>query len=682
MPVPLEQFVDQLRASGVLADDTLTDFLPPKSAPQDAEALARELVRQKKLTRFQAEEIYRGKGKSLVLGNYLLLEPIGAGGMGQVFKARHRRMDRLVAVKLLPAALTKDSAAVARFEREVKAAARLRHPNIVAADDADQARGVHFLVMELVDGCDLAALVKESGPLPVDKAINYVLQAARGLEAAHAEGIVHRDIKPANLLLDKKGTVKVLDLGLARIQGENAAQMELTATGTVMGTVDYMAPEQALDTKSADARADIYALGYTLFYLLTGKAAYEGETLVAKLLAHRNQPAPDLRRFRAEVPGPLEAVFKKMVAKEVEDRYQTITEVIAALEACGARRPDTIAEELTLCIVDGTGSTLLLNEVPATTHLNVDEQVLTNNLLATDLLAGELNPVQPLAAAPAAGFPQPPWPPTAVPWATPVAMPVAALPQSPPDAAPLPAATFRRTTQKKEIALAGFVVGVLLPAVAGALLLRSRRDVETPAKPVPRPTQAAAAPQATVNDSGWHDLFDGTSLAGWTGDVGSMSVENGVLVNDGRRAIVIAPGEYRDFEIELEFRLANGGNSGLGICYSGDGDPSQNGLEIQMIDDGGSSGLQDNQKCGSIYQLAPVKSGHFRRWPEWNQLRVTSLENAVRVELNGALVTDATRSLMKQANPQHAGVSRTSGKICLFPIQGRSEYRHIRIQDK
>jgi eukaryotic-like serine/threonine-protein kinase len=172
MAVTLEQFVKQIEDSGILAGDTINDFIPPKASPKDAEELARALVRQKKLTKFQAEEVWRGKGKSLVLGNYLLLEKIGEGGMGAVFKARHRRMHRIVAIKMLPTAMTKDQAAIARFEREVTAAAKLRHPNIVAADDADEANGIHFLVMECVDGSDLSALVKKNGPFPVEQAVN------------------------------------------------------------------------------------------------------------------------------------------------------------------------------------------------------------------------------------------------------------------------------------------------------------------------------------------------------------------------------------------------------------------------------------------------------------------------------------------------------------------------------
>ena len=333
MPIPLEQFVRQLEESGVLASETLKDFLPPRQSPKDAEDLARELVRHKKLTRFQAEEVYRGKGRSLALGNYILLEKIGAGGMGQVYKAEHQRMHRLVAVKVLPASMTRNAAAVARFEREATAVARLSHPNIVAAFDADLAGDVHFLVMEWVDGIDLAALVKKEGPLPLERALDYVTQAARGLGAAHAQGIVHRDIKPSNLLLDKKGTVKVLDMGLARIDAADIPrQAELTTAGSIMGTVDYMSPEQALNTSSADARSDIYSLGCTLFYLLTGHAAYAGDSLMAKLLAHRDFPIPSLCEARPDLPGTVDRLFRKMVSKQAGDRYQSIAELLPELE--------------------------------------------------------------------------------------------------------------------------------------------------------------------------------------------------------------------------------------------------------------------------------------------------------------------------------------------------------------
>ncbi len=248
-------------------------------------------------------------------------------------------MNRIVALKVLPAESMRDPAVIARFEREVKAVAAISHPNIVAAHDADQAGEVHFLVMEYVEGSDLSVLVKQSGAFSVELAINCILQAARGLQAAHSQGIVHRDIKPANLLLDNKGTIKILDMGLARFHGDVSTLAELTASGMVMGTVDYMAPEQALDTKSVDGRADIYSLGCTLYYLLTGHATYPGDTITSRLLAHQAQPIPDLRASRPDVSEMLEAIFKKMAAKRVSERYRSMAELIADLERLPSATP-------------------------------------------------------------------------------------------------------------------------------------------------------------------------------------------------------------------------------------------------------------------------------------------------------------------------------------------------------
>ncbi len=334
MTVALETLVKQLSDSGIVAPTKLENFVPPKAHPKSIEELVNELLKQNCLTAFQAKQIAAGKAKALVLGNYLIADKIGAGGMGQVFKAEHRRMHRTVAIKMLPPAMVKDPAALARFEREVTAAAKLTHPNIVGAFDADEANGVHFLVMEYVEGHDLSALVKKNGPMSVANATNYVLQAAKGLAFAHAEGVVHRDIKPANLLLDKKGVVKILDMGLARVDGlGGVAQAELTTTGAVMGTVDYMAPEQALNTKYADQRADIYSLGITLFYLITGRAAYGGDSIMEKLLAHREQPIPSLKELQPTVSDRLQSIYETMVAKKADDRYQSMSEVVLALEA-------------------------------------------------------------------------------------------------------------------------------------------------------------------------------------------------------------------------------------------------------------------------------------------------------------------------------------------------------------
>ncbi len=337
--VPLQQFVDHLVQSGLMIASAISSFqrsLPPDKRPKDGRALAQTLVYAGKLTKYQAQLVYQGKTKGLVLGEYTVLDKLGEGGMGVVLKAQHRRMKRLVAVKVLPASAIKSPEAVKRFYREVEAAAKLTHPNIVTAYDASEHEGIHYLVMEYVEGKDLARVIKERGPLEVKQALDCILQAAKGLAYAHAQGVIHRDIKPGNLLLDKKGTVKVLDMGLARVAlapgADDPGSERLTQSGQVMGTCDYMAPEQADDTRKADHRSDIYSLGCALYRLLTGKAPYSGDSLVQILLAHQNTPIPSLRGARPDAPESVEAIFRKMMAKRPTDRYQSMAEVIADLE--------------------------------------------------------------------------------------------------------------------------------------------------------------------------------------------------------------------------------------------------------------------------------------------------------------------------------------------------------------
>jgi serine/threonine protein kinase len=311
--------------------------LPPAEQPDDGAALIAELARRGRLTSYQAEALRNRPSKPLLLSNYLLLEQIGSGGMGRVFKALHQRMERVVALKLLHERSLGSAEAVERFHREVKAAARLHHPHIVTAFDADEDHGLHFLVMEYVDGPDLGKLVHQ-GPLPLEKALAYVAQAARGLEYAHAEGVVHRDIKPANLLLSSKGAIKILDLGIARLAAAMdpagaSTHPELTQAGAILGTVDFMAPEQAIDSKTADHRADIYSLGCTLYFLLTGSAPFEGKNVIEKIVAHRECEVPSLAARRPDAPPALNELVRWMMAKSPENRVPTMAEAAQALEA-------------------------------------------------------------------------------------------------------------------------------------------------------------------------------------------------------------------------------------------------------------------------------------------------------------------------------------------------------------
>lgn len=334
MAVTTGELAKQLENSDIVSAAELSEIRRDSGLTDDSLAgdqLAKLLVKQGKLTKFQAQLAYSGKAKNLVMGSYVILEKLGEGGMGQVYKARHKRMKRDVAVKVLAPQYVKDDAALKRFHREVEAAARLQHPNIVTAYDANEERGTHYLVMEYVRGEDLSEVVKRSGPAAVPQAVNYVLQAARGLAFAHAEGIVHRDIKPSNLLLNQKGRVKILDMGLARFDGpgsDDATGAELTGTGMLMGTVDYMAPEQAMDSKTADHRADIYSLGCTLYFLLTGRPIYPEDTIIKRIMAHQSAPIPNLPTGDVT----LQQLFERTVARKADDRIES-GELVAALES-------------------------------------------------------------------------------------------------------------------------------------------------------------------------------------------------------------------------------------------------------------------------------------------------------------------------------------------------------------
>jgi hypothetical protein len=267
------------------------------------------------------------------VGPYELLERLGGGGMGEVFRARHGRLKKEFALKVLSPQLARDPEAARRFERETEALGRLEHPHLVRATDAGVSGGTPYLVMELLAGTDLARLTKRLGPWPVAEACEAARQAALGLQHAHERGLVHRDVKPGNLWLTPGGVVKVLDLGLARLC-EAADGGGLTGAGRMMGTPDYVAPEQVLDSRAADARADLYGLGCTLYHLLAGAPPFADAThptTARKHEAHLREPPPDLRALRAGVPAEVAALLGRLLAKRPEGRPASAAEVAAAL---------------------------------------------------------------------------------------------------------------------------------------------------------------------------------------------------------------------------------------------------------------------------------------------------------------------------------------------------------------
>lgn len=332
-PATRDDFLQLLRKTSLLTPQQLDSLIQQRSLPADASGTAAALIQAGVLTRFQADQLLKGRYRGFELGKYRILEPIGGGAMGTVLLCEHQQMRHKVAVKLLSRQIVeKDPTALARFQREARAAAALNHPNIVRTHDIDQANGHHYLVMDYVEGETLQEVVAQNGCLPAEQAIHYVIQAALGLQHIHEAGLIHRDLKPGNLLLDSEGTVKILDLGLALFTEDDDDQLTNNGSGgTILGTADFLSPEQAANSHDVDNRTDIFSLGATLYYLLTGRPPYGDLPLTRKLLAlHLSDPRP-IREFRKDLPPGLVAIIEKMMAKDPSERFQSALEVAHAL---------------------------------------------------------------------------------------------------------------------------------------------------------------------------------------------------------------------------------------------------------------------------------------------------------------------------------------------------------------
>jgi serine/threonine protein kinase len=334
-------FLDHLRQTGLVSDEQMAELRRRFPLRGPMHALAGALQAEGMLTTYQCKRIVAGQGAGLAMGKYHILDELGRGGFGQVYKARHTVMNRIVAIKVIAPERVRDSRAREWFKRELLTVEQLHHPNIVMAYDADELDGNLYFVMEYVDGPTLHRLVHQKGPLPVAAACEMLRQAGMGLQYAHEKGLVHRDMKPGNLLIPRPSTiaggltvpalVKIVDFGLARLQTGTFQTLMVQGDKGLMGTPDYIAPEQARDYHRADIRSDLYSLGCTFYYALTGKRPFVGATVTELLMKHLEAEAEPIAALRSEVPQAVAAILERLMKKKPEDRYQTPADLVAAL---------------------------------------------------------------------------------------------------------------------------------------------------------------------------------------------------------------------------------------------------------------------------------------------------------------------------------------------------------------
>ena len=350
--ISAEKFLDYVERSGLVEKDQLSQTLDAlkqsdPAAWEDGERMAERLIEAKLLTRWQCDSLLKGKYKRFFLGQYKLQGHLGTGGMSSVYLGEHTIMHCPRAIKVLPAGRVDDSSYLARFIQEARAAAQLNHPNIVQTFDIGEDNGTHYIVMEYVEGRDLQNIVKDlketSSPMDFDVAANYLRQAAEGLGYAHRKGLIHRDIKPANLLVDNRGVVKLLDLGLARFVDQKTPSLTIAHDENVLGTADYLAPEQAIDSHGVDSRADIYSLGCTFYFLLTGHPPFPTGTLPQRIYMHQHKAPASIYEDRPDAPQALVDLCLRMMAKTPEARYQTADEVASDLSTWLAARNSGMA---------------------------------------------------------------------------------------------------------------------------------------------------------------------------------------------------------------------------------------------------------------------------------------------------------------------------------------------------
>lgn len=485
--ISLDAFLHGIRAAGVVDPALLDDYVQRlRSAgvlPDSAEELADQLVRDGFLTRFQSKQFLASRFGNVNIGKYQILERLGRGANGSVFLCKHQAMARIVAVKVLPPVEQGGESTRLRFEREARAGAAVDHPNIVKVFDFDHEGDLTYLVMEYVPGVTLYELPLNIGPLPVERAAHYVRQAALGLQAIHQAGLVHRDIKPANMLLDANGVVKILDLGLARFAEDDEDQLTMQHDARrVLGTADYLAPEQALNSHAVDIRADLYSLGGTLYYLLTGKPPYGDGAAVQKLVWAQTRPPVPITSLRPDLPPEIVDVLTRLLTKDPSARYQTPAEVAQVLSAWTQQPiPRPTADELKRSSADPGAASLRDLSLPG---LSSAATLRTSRAPVANTSSSSTMPV-----AAASGLTDiPPHP-----------VPVAAAgprsaPPAPPNVkrlnAPKPSAPRRQAATPPPVRKAPVKPGPPQPEVIASIALPSRSSTRLLGSP-------AAAPMAT-----------------------------------------------------------------------------------------------------------------------------------------------------------------------------------------
>ncbi|MBX3411136.1 MAG: serine/threonine protein kinase [Pirellulales bacterium] len=439
----VDSFLELVRRSGLVDNSQLERTLSVLDAEQagesiaDSRVMAKRLVDAGLLTDWQTQNLLEGRYKRFFLGKHKLLRHLGTGGMSSVYLAEHVMLRRREAIKVLPQNKVDDSSYLDRFLREAQAAAKLEHPNIVRTYDIGCEDKTYYIAMEFIEGRDLYQRVKDDGPLGFEVAAKYVCQGATGLAHAHEKGLVHRDVKPANLLVDAKGTVKLLDLGLAL--EKQASSLTIAHGEEVLGTADYCSPEQAINSHDVDARADIYSLGCTLYYLLTGNPPFPEGSLAQRLMKHQLEQPKSILEYRPETPHDLVRICQKMMAKKREDRFQSALEVRQVLLNWLATRSGSKSGVLARAPQPGSGSSSSVLRGGSSAGKN---QALSDTATGKDVATfkGPSSIVKP-GATPRPTTPHP----------TPLKTPAAQTPGAKPTAAPKPAPAPKSTVPAKPV---------------------------------------------------------------------------------------------------------------------------------------------------------------------------------------------------------------------------------------